>query len=172
MSSGLCLQVQDGYPIGYVTDYYQALCVPWDPVTRLPLQNTSDIYPTPGATTSLGGSNFQFQFNYENFGVSIGDYITVGHSGHTPLQCLVAAAGHPTRLSRVPCASTVQYAVSDQPKFGEARIQSVEGLLPECCCGKPYPAGCANDDVTQAASICSCANDQAVGPADPWWQSS
>lgn len=73
------MQVQDGYPIDYVTDYYQALCVPWDPATRLPLQNTSDIYPTPGATISLGGNNFQFQFNYVNFGISVGNYITVGH---------------------------------------------------------------------------------------------
>lgn len=75
------MQVQDGYPIDYVTDYYQALCVPWDPATRLPLQNTTDIYPTPGATTSLGGNNFQFQFNYANFGISVGNYITVGHPG-------------------------------------------------------------------------------------------
>ena len=72
-----CSQVHDGYPTNYVTNNYQALCVPWDPVTRLPLQNTSDIYPTPGQTVALGGSNFQFNFNYDNFGVSIGDYITV-----------------------------------------------------------------------------------------------
>lgn len=71
------MQVQDGYPTNYVTQYYQALCVPWNPVTRLPKQNTSDIYPTPGQTTSLGGSNFQFNFNYNNFGISVGDYITV-----------------------------------------------------------------------------------------------
>lgn len=71
------MQVQDGYPTSYVTNYYQALCVPWDPVTRLPKQNTSDIYPTPGQTTALGGSNFQLNFNYDNFGVQIGDYITV-----------------------------------------------------------------------------------------------
>ena len=77
------MQVQDGYPTDYVTDYYQALCVPWDPATRLPLQNTSDIYPTPGATTSLGGNDFQFQFNYANFGISVGNYITVGHPGHS-----------------------------------------------------------------------------------------
>ena len=77
------MQVQDGYPIDYVTDYYQALCVPWDPATRLPLQNTSDIYPTPGATISLGGNNFQFQFNYVNFGISVGNYITVGHLEHS-----------------------------------------------------------------------------------------
>ena len=72
-----CSQVHDGYPTNYVTNNYLALCVPWDPVTRLPLQNTSDIYPTPGQTVALGGSNFQFNFNYDNFGVSIGDYITV-----------------------------------------------------------------------------------------------
>ena len=90
------MQVQDGYPIDYVTDYYQALCVPWDPATRLPLQNTSDIYPTPGATISLGGNNFQFHFNYVNFGVSVGNYLTVGHQAPSlPLQCLVAAAGRP-----------------------------------------------------------------------------
>ena len=78
-----CMQVQDGYPTNYVTQYYQALCVPWNPVTRLPKQNTSDIYPTPGQTTSLGGSNFQFNFNYNNFGISVGDYITV----RPPLWC-------------------------------------------------------------------------------------
>ena len=79
------MQVQDGYPTNYVTQYYQALCVPWNPVTRLPKQNTSDIYPTPGQTTSLGGSNFQFNFNYNNFGISVGDYITV----RPPLWCLL-----------------------------------------------------------------------------------
>jgi len=48
-------------------------------VTRLPKQNTTDIYPTPGQTTALGGSSFQFNFNYQNFGIQTGDYITVRH---------------------------------------------------------------------------------------------
>lgn len=58
-------------------DSYQALCVAWDPDTRLPIRNSSDIYPQQGQTTSIGGRSFQFTFNYQVVGTSVGDFITV-----------------------------------------------------------------------------------------------
>jgi hypothetical protein len=71
-------QVQDGYPTYYVaSSSYQPLCVPYDPVTRLPRTNATDIYPSFGQTLPLGGSSFQFLFNYYIDGVYQGDYITV-----------------------------------------------------------------------------------------------
>ena len=70
--------MQDGYPTSFVTDVYQSLCVAWDPVTRLPRRNASDIYPGYGQTVALGGSNYQFNFGYVVQNVFTGDYITVG----------------------------------------------------------------------------------------------
>lgn len=74
---GASWQVQDGYPTSYVTDVYQSLCVAWDPVSRLPRRNSSDIYPGYGQTVPLGGSNFQMNFGYLISNVFTGDYITV-----------------------------------------------------------------------------------------------
>lgn len=69
--------MQDGYPTDYVTAPYQPLCVAWDPVTRLPKRNSSDIYPSYGETVALGGRDFQFTFHYYIQNTNIGDYITV-----------------------------------------------------------------------------------------------
>lgn len=71
-------QVHDGYPTSFVTDVYQSLCVAWDPVTRLPRRNSSDIYPGYGQTVALGGRDFQMNFGYLVQNVYTGDYITVG----------------------------------------------------------------------------------------------
>lgn len=70
-------QVQDGYPTDFVTASYQALCVPWDPDTRLPRRNATDIYPNVGQTTLVSGRTYQFMFGYTPQGISIGDFITV-----------------------------------------------------------------------------------------------
>ncbi len=99
------MQVQDGYPIDMVTANYQALCVGWDPDSRLPRTNASDIYPQQGLTTPLGGRSFQFKFGYNVVGFSKGDFVTVSarpwHSvpsisnlslsflSVTPVQCCV-----------------------------------------------------------------------------------
>jgi hypothetical protein len=84
------LQVQDGYPTSYVTANYQALCVAWDPATRLPKRNTSDIYPAQGSTTALGNGSFQFQFYSPITNVATGDYITARPSPFfkPPLLCM------------------------------------------------------------------------------------
>ena len=69
--------MQDGYPTYYVAEDYQALCVAWDPVTRLLKRNTSDIYPLPGETVELTSTTFQFSFGSVISNVDVGDYITV-----------------------------------------------------------------------------------------------
>ncbi|CAL8472258.1 g11800 [Coccomyxa elongata] len=76
------ITVQDGYPIDQVLPQGNPLCVAWDPDTRLPRKNSSDIYV--GSTTSLGGRNFQMKFGYVVVGVFIGDFITcrTGRGNH------------------------------------------------------------------------------------------
>lgn len=71
--------MQDGYPTSFVTDAYQSNCIAWDPATRLPRRNSSDIYyQGSGQTVALGGRDFQINFGYVLKNVFTGDYITVG----------------------------------------------------------------------------------------------
>ncbi|BDA47298.1 hypothetical protein COCOBI_10-1440 [Coccomyxa sp. Obi] len=83
-SNGLTwnITVQDGYPIDQVVAQGSPLCVAWDPNTRLPRKNSSDIYV--GSTTSLGGRTFQMKFAYVVVGVFKGDFITcrTGRGNH------------------------------------------------------------------------------------------